>query len=334
MDEMNPTRFLSIVIPTYNRAAFLDLSFEAHVPLARLHNIQIFVSDNASTDNTKEVVDKWKNEYPLISYYCNETNLGPEDNIERALKYPDTEYVWLLGDTYRIPSDEIDYVYNLITNRSKEYDVILLNVGDELKHINTQDYSDQNILLHDMFWLMTCLSTLVYSSKVIRNANFERYRNTSFIQTGIIFEYIAGRDFVIHWNRSQSVRRVLSTGGVRKDLWSHDRLFEIWIEQRSNLILSLPASYSIKTKLDAILYSSNMAGIKSLLMLRYRNILNITVYRNHTNLLLLNTEHSRSVVMFISLLPRFIVKCGAVIGILLSRKNKLDRIKKVVRNEV
>jgi hypothetical protein len=207
-------------------------------------------------------------------------------------------------------------------------------VGDELKHINTQDYSDQNILLHDMFWLMTCLSTLVYSSKVIRNANFERYRNTSFIQTGIIFEYIAGRDFVIHWNRSQSVRRVLSTGGVRKDLWSHDRLFEIWIEQRSNLILSLPASYSIKTKLDAILYSSNMAGIKSLLMLRYRNILNITVYRNHTNLLLLNTEHSRSVVMFISLLPRFIVKCGAVIGILLSRKNKLDRIKKVVRNEV
>jgi abequosyltransferase len=57
---------ISITIPTYNRAEFLDRCLAAHIPVARAHNIQIFISDNASTDGTESVVKKRMTEYPWI----------------------------------------------------------------------------------------------------------------------------------------------------------------------------------------------------------------------------------------------------------------------------
>ena len=63
--QANP--LLSIVIPTYNRADFLDYCLKVHIPLAKAHNIQIIISDNASTDATKKIVQKRMEEYPLIS---------------------------------------------------------------------------------------------------------------------------------------------------------------------------------------------------------------------------------------------------------------------------
>ena len=99
---MEINKKLSIVIPTYNRADFLDYSLEIHIPMLKEYGIEIAIFDNASTDNTEKVVSKWMEEYPYLSYHRSETNIGPDANFERALKYPDTEYIWLLGDTYEI----------------------------------------------------------------------------------------------------------------------------------------------------------------------------------------------------------------------------------------
>jgi len=303
--QANP--LLSIVIPTYNRANFLDYCLEVHIPLAKTHNIQIFISDNASTDTTKEIVQKRMEEYPLISYHCNETNIGPDENIERALKYPQTDYVWLLGDTYEIPYEGIGYVLGQISKKGQKYDAILFNVGNEIKNIETQDYSDQNMLLHDMFWLMTCLSTLVYSSQLIANANFERYRNTNFIQTGVIFEYIANKKFLIHWTRSHSVRRILFVNGHKKQTWIEDGFFKIWIERRTNLVLSLPPSYNIDIKLKCIMGNGeNQIGIKSLLYFRYLGVLGYKDYKKYSHLFPLTIKCPKLIILLIALLPQVI----------------------------
>ena len=56
MDEMT----LSIAIPTYNRSDFLDFFLEIHVPIARKYNVNFYISDNSSSDDTIEVIKKWK----------------------------------------------------------------------------------------------------------------------------------------------------------------------------------------------------------------------------------------------------------------------------------
>jgi len=286
---MEPNKQLSIVIPTYNRADFLDYSLETHIPMVEKYNIQIFVSDNASTDNISEIMKKWMAKYQHLHYSRNETNIGPDANFEKALKMPDTEYVWLLGDTYRIQDGVIGYILGLIEN--DKFDHILINVGNEIKDFETQIYNNQNKLLEEMFWLMTCLSVHIYSNSIINNANFSRYRNSNFIQTGIIFEYLDNRSFKISWTKEYSVERILSVNGITKDLWIN-KYFEIWVNNRINTIMSLPPSYKIKSKLKAIQYDDERKkiGTKLVLGLRAKGILNFIDVKLNKDLLILSSS--------------------------------------------
>ena len=302
---MKPNSHLSIVIPTYNRAKFLDYCLVIHIPLIKSHNIQIFISDNASTDNTKEVVLKHAAEYPLISYHRNEINVGPDENFERALKSPQTEYVWLLGDTYQIPDEGIPYLLNFISKENKKYDAIIFNVANRVSDIPQQDYSDKNRLLSDLGWHMTCMASLVYNRKIIINGNFERYRKTYFIQTGVIFEYIENKEFLIFWIESISVKAIVIKN-IEKQSWQ-DKTFEIWTKSWANFIFSLPASYELDIKLKCILDHGQKSGLFSfgrLLLLRALNILNYKSYKQYSNIFSLTMVHSNITILLIALLPK------------------------------
>ena len=123
---MQANKLISIVIPTYNRAELLDYCLGHHISLVKSNNIKIFIFDNASPDATEIVVRKRIEEYPLIEYYKNKENVG-ELNFELALKYPATKYVWLMGDSYLMPSESINYLIDRISSDSEKYDMFLFN---------------------------------------------------------------------------------------------------------------------------------------------------------------------------------------------------------------
>lgn len=74
-------------------------------------------------------------EYKFLSYHKNETNIGPDANFEKALKYPKSDYIWLLGDTYMLTKDGMHYFLEQI--KSKKYDAFVFNLAnDETKDSN------------------------------------------------------------------------------------------------------------------------------------------------------------------------------------------------------
>lgn len=93
---------LSICIPTHDgRGIFLREALES--VLGQLEglpsgSVTISISDNASQDETREVVRLLSAEYPaLITYHRNETNLGFTPNMLRAIAGATGEYVWILS---------------------------------------------------------------------------------------------------------------------------------------------------------------------------------------------------------------------------------------------
>ena len=60
---------LSICIPTYNREPFLRELLNSIVEQANPTDVQIAISDNASSDKTKELVDEFKKIYSNIVYF-------------------------------------------------------------------------------------------------------------------------------------------------------------------------------------------------------------------------------------------------------------------------
>ena len=239
---------LSIVIPTFNRSDFIGRSLEVHIPLARKYGIEIFISDNCSSDGTAEVVRSWKEEYPFLHYSRNETDIGAEGNFEVALNLSDTEYVWLFGDTYRVPEGGFEYMLNLFERN--EYAAVVTNLIGKLD-FPAKTYVDNSELLADVGGLMSCLSCLVLNKKLISAAAFARYHGSYFIHTGIVLEYVAAQKAQVYWAGDLSVRSLSSDILYKKSWADTERVVEVGVEKWVNFIFSLPPQYSLVSKLKA-----------------------------------------------------------------------------------
>lgn len=301
---MKKNALLSIVIPTYNRARFLDKCLDIQIPIARKHGIAIYISDNASTDDTKLVVEKRKKDYSYIEYSKNTENVGADKNFEIALKIPDQDYVWLMGDTYHIPEELMELVLRELLNNEKSFDYIILNANSRVCDTPSQHYSDKNKLLRDLGWHMTCMSSLVYKKSAISNANFTRYRDTYFIQVGIIFEYIEDKMFSICWIDFPSVENI-TIYGLKKNSWQ-SITFEIWVNRWSNFVFSLPPSYKLESKLECIRshgIKSGLFSIKGLLLLRAAGLLDYALFKKYNNIYLFAINRNKLLIFIICSTP-------------------------------
>lgn len=88
---------LTIAIPTYNGASTIGQTLESVVSQLT-DGVDILVSDNASTDETPEIVAKFAERYPQISYRRNSENVGPDRNFDAAIVGSAGIFVWLFSD--------------------------------------------------------------------------------------------------------------------------------------------------------------------------------------------------------------------------------------------
>ena len=76
---------LGICIPTYNRANFLRENLNDLLSFVKTYGLPVFISDNASTDDTTEVVNAFRKLHEFTYYKRNETNLGFSLNLNSGL---------------------------------------------------------------------------------------------------------------------------------------------------------------------------------------------------------------------------------------------------------
>ncbi|MFL7011093.1 glycosyltransferase family 2 protein [Enterovibrio norvegicus] len=86
---------ISIAVPTYNRLELLKETLES-VLCQTYRNIEIIISDNASTDGTKEYLESLDDQRIVINY--NQDNLGMVGNWDKCLELATGEYFLLLSD--------------------------------------------------------------------------------------------------------------------------------------------------------------------------------------------------------------------------------------------
>lgn len=96
---MTITNDLDIFIITYNRASYLDKTIQKLLCMdSPIKDCQITILDNASTDNTKNIVAKHQNKNTNLRYIKNNRNLGAVLNIIKAMELADKKWLWILGD--------------------------------------------------------------------------------------------------------------------------------------------------------------------------------------------------------------------------------------------
>lgn len=112
---------LSIAIPVYNGSKTLEQTLLSVVNQSG-SDYEIVISDNASTDNTQEIVGKYMAKYPYIKYFRNEVNLGPDRNYDLAIRRGEGDFSWLMGDDDIMMPGAVEKVKKMIlTNPCVDY---------------------------------------------------------------------------------------------------------------------------------------------------------------------------------------------------------------------
>ena len=105
------TATVTVGIPTFNRAALLREAIES--VLAQTHGeFRLLVSDNASTDETPDVLASFSD--PRLDYVRATENVGMIGNFNRLLALADTELVMLLPDDDRLYPDYLRCVVDVM----------------------------------------------------------------------------------------------------------------------------------------------------------------------------------------------------------------------------
>lgn len=157
---------LSICIPTYNRAhtlrRLLD-SILAQIGDAKFDHdgaFEIAISDNASTDDTADVVAGYIKAGLPITYHRFDENRGFDRNLLNAIGIASGEYCWLFGSDDFLEQDALSRVWDIL---ERHRSVTGISVG-------SQGYSPdlfQKIFVNDHISTEFTMETTLYGRNEI-----------------------------------------------------------------------------------------------------------------------------------------------------------------------
>jgi len=104
---------ITVVIPTYRRPKVLRRAIQS-VLNQTYTNFRLTIYDNASGDETSEVVGAISKEDSRVVYHCHAQNIGAINNFNFGMRQVNTPYFSLLGDdNYLLPEFFEAAVYHL-----------------------------------------------------------------------------------------------------------------------------------------------------------------------------------------------------------------------------
>ncbi|KAF3884508.1 MULTISPECIES: glycosyltransferase family 2 protein [Nostocales] len=171
---------VAICIPTYNQAQYLIHSVSSACSQT-YPNIEVWVSDNASTDETPELMKQLCQQFPQLRYYRHSENMGMTPNCNWVLSQPDTEFLIRLdSDDNMSPS----YVETLVALMQKYPEagwghVATLEIDQfgnycsERRVIRKHEFqSGEEALKASVSGLRTASSIFMFKAKALREVGF------------------------------------------------------------------------------------------------------------------------------------------------------------------
>ena len=121
---------LTIIIPTWNRARYLEKNLEIlDSYLKRGLDFRILVCNNGSTDGTKDVLAKYRN-HPKVRIIDHPENIKFDRNVASGYLNFDTDFCFCLGDTKTLSFESLMRIIKTINE--EDIDAIVIKSANRL----------------------------------------------------------------------------------------------------------------------------------------------------------------------------------------------------------
>ena len=174
-------KILTIGIPTYNRAEYLDRCLNEVLSQAEGYSelIEIQVSDNASIDNTEAVIDKYISLGYKIDYVKHKESVGMDGNFFSLYQRCFTKYMWMLSDDDFLLPNSLHKIMNLLKKEdlgilylsnawfNKESDILESFVDSEASYTK---YNDPLAFVDRVNYWFTFISGNIINKDIVKNS--------------------------------------------------------------------------------------------------------------------------------------------------------------------
>ena len=238
---------LSICIPTYNRAALLRETLENVIAQAT-NEVEIVVSDNASPDNTEEIVRGFQKRFPRLTYFRQSENRGADRNYLNAVACAQGEYCWLLGDDDLLEdgaiacllekylSRPVDFVQLSVTAYDVRMETVTERSIDKLE-VYEDLYTTDTLSFFARFFQESYLSVFVVKREKWNSVDPAKYIGTGLTYLAIVYEYLQPQSPV------QFVAQPLVKYRGGNASWSGSTL-DVVVGHMNFVLASLPERYA------------------------------------------------------------------------------------------
>lgn len=124
---MNERKLVSVITPAYNAGKFIHKLLDS-ILLQTYPNIEMFVIDDGSIDNTADIVREYYEAFTNKGYalnYVYQENSGQSVAINKGLKLVKGDYlVWPDSDDYYATNDAIEKMVNRLESASSEFAMV------------------------------------------------------------------------------------------------------------------------------------------------------------------------------------------------------------------
>lgn len=216
---------VSVIIPVYNGSQYIEKAINS-VLTQTSKDFELIIVDDCSTDNTNEILDKFKDN-DNVRIIKNNENLGVGLSRKIGINYANGEYVTFLDSDDYLIENFIEVTVKLA--KEHDCDIIYTSIGILLPNNNVKViqagnyYSENEAKFNIFFWCeMNFLTGKLFKTDLVKRCRWSERRVAEDVQTLFYIMYEASKVMSFPYLGYMHVCREGSLMGYNSDKMDKD----------------------------------------------------------------------------------------------------------------
>ena len=298
---------ISVIMPVYNAEEYLEDTLNSVInQTIGFENIELIIVDDCSTDNSRDILERYSEKYPNIKVIIMDKNSGcPGIPRNVGIKNATSDYIMFIDDDDEYFPEICDKLYNTIISENADIAVCTTlytdNQGDAIVYFNSDKfvYDDEIVYFED-----DAIWNSIFKTSIILDNNISFI--DGYVEDGIfICEYslhckklVYLNDYVgyHHFLRKDSTSTVslhtelntiksldILAELLNEDKWDLDRFFKHHIQRIILASIEIGNKNEIKELLSTLSDFEKKINGSNKLLITYK-IINFFILRGNLNI--------------------------------------------------
>ena len=186
---------ITIMPPTYNRAYILNKAYMS-LKNQTSFDFEWIIIDDGSTDNTEQIVSRWKEEckdFEIV--YFKQQNGGKHRAVNKAIKIARNDWFLILDSDDQLTENAVETVHSWIAGVAGLKGTAKQAIGGKPK----QNYIEATNLERKKYGLLGD-KVEVYKTKILKQYPFPEFDGENFIRESAVWDHIAKDGLKLRWH--------------------------------------------------------------------------------------------------------------------------------------